>query len=551
MSKLTGGQALVKSLVREGVGVVFGLPGVQMYGIISALRDEPTIKLIVPRHEQATTYMADGFYRSTGLTGVALVVPGPGIYNAGAGLSTAYSRSSSVVLIAGQIPRKTIGKDLGGLHEVNDQMEITRPVTKWQKRIFRPNEVPDAIHTAFNQSKSGRTRPVHIELPPETMVETEPVKLLEPIPINNTVPQIEKCLEVVNFISNASKPVIYAGGGIARSNSEKEFINFVDRLGIPVITSASGKGVIPDDHPLCLGSSIGAFGHLKNYIENADLIIAIGTRFSLRNPIKDNVKVLHIDIDQSVIGKVHKNSIGIVGDIKQFLNIISKKSNPISEEKLKDNISITTEIRKKIDESSEEHNEPQKSYLNFIREGTPRNAFFIAGMTQLGYYSRPHWPTYYPKTYIDSGYSGNLGFSFPTALGVKIGNPDKPVICLSGDGGFMYNSSELSTAVKYGINVVTIIYNDGAYGNVARDLDDDFGGAYETSFSNPDFVKLAESYGAVGMRAQTPDKIIDLIPEALEQKKPVLIDMPVGRVGRPKIFSSRAPWMNPQNGLID
>ena len=182
MSKLSGGQALVKSLVREGVEYVFGLPGVQMYGIISALRDEPSIKLIVPRHEQATTYMADGYFRSTGKTGVALVVPGPGIYNAGAGLSTAYSRSSSVVLIAGQIPRKTIGKDFGGLHEVNDQLEITHPITKWQKRIFSPNEVPEAVHMAFNISKTGRTRPVHLELPPETMVEKQEVNLLDPIP---------------------------------------------------------------------------------------------------------------------------------------------------------------------------------------------------------------------------------------------------------------------------------------------------------------------------------------------------------------------------------
>ena len=172
-------------------------------------------------------------------------------------------------------------------------------------------------------------------------------------------------------------------------------------------------------------------------------------------------------------------------------------------------------------------------------------------MTQLGYYSRPHWKTYFPKTYIDSGYSGNLGFSFPTSLGVKIGNPDKPVVCLSGDGGFMYNSSELSTAVKYGINIVTIIYNDGAFGNVARDLDDDFGGTYEPSFTNPDFVKLAESYGAIGLRANEPKEISNLITEGLSLNKPVIIDMPVSRVDRPKIFSGRAPWMSPQDDLIN
>ena len=171
MARLSGGEALVKSLVREGVEVVFGLPGVQMYGIVVALRDEPSIRFIVTRHEQATTYMADGYARTTGKPGVAMVVPGPGIYNASAGLATAFSRSSPVVLIAGQIPRKTIGKNFGGLHEVNDQKEITHPITRWQKQVQRPHEVPEAIHEAFRRAKSDRSGPVHFELPPETMVD--------------------------------------------------------------------------------------------------------------------------------------------------------------------------------------------------------------------------------------------------------------------------------------------------------------------------------------------------------------------------------------------
>ena len=220
MTKLSGGEALVKSLVREGVEVVFGLPGVQMYGIVAALRDEPSIRFIVTRHEQATTYMADGYARTTGNPGVAMVVPGPGIYNAGGGLATAFSRSSPVVLIAGQIPRKTIGKNLGGLHEVNDQKEITRPITKWQKQVLRPHEVPEAIHEAFRQSKSDRPGPVHFELPPETMVEREEVTLLEPARIVRKVPGRATIEQAAKEIAAARKPVTYAGGGVARSDAE-------------------------------------------------------------------------------------------------------------------------------------------------------------------------------------------------------------------------------------------------------------------------------------------------------------------------------------------
>ncbi|HIM60039.1 MAG TPA: hypothetical protein EYM41_05570, partial [Dehalococcoidia bacterium] len=231
MTKLSGGEALVKSLVREGVEVVFGLPGVQMYGIIAALRDEPSIRFIVTRHEQATTYMADGYARTTGKPGVALVVPGPGIYNAGGGLSTAFSRSSPVVLIAGQIPRATIGQNLGGLHEVNDQKEITNPITKWQKQVLRPHEVPEGIHEAFRQAQSDRPSPVHFELPPETMVEREDVTLLEPAQITRRVPERSVIERAAKEIAAARKPVIYAGGGIARSNAEEELVAFAEAAG--------------------------------------------------------------------------------------------------------------------------------------------------------------------------------------------------------------------------------------------------------------------------------------------------------------------------------
>ena len=276
MTKLSGGEALVKSLVREGVEVVFGLPGVQMYGIIAALRDEPSIRFIVTRHEQATTYMADGYARTTGKPGVALVVPGPGIYNAGGGLSTAFSRSSPVVLIAGQIPRATIGQNLGGLHEVNDQKEITNPITKWQKQVLRPHEVPEGIHEAFRQAQSDRPSPVHFELPPETMVEREDVTLLEPAQITRRVPERSVIERAAKEIAAARKPVIYAGGGIARSNAEAELVAFAEAAGIAVMTSAGGKGTMSEKHRLALGGSLGPTGQLKNYIEDADVIIGIG-----------------------------------------------------------------------------------------------------------------------------------------------------------------------------------------------------------------------------------------------------------------------------------
>lgn len=551
MAKLSGGEALIKSLVREGVEVIFGLPGVQMYGIVAALRDEPSIKFVVTRNETSTTYMADGYARTTGKAGVAMVVPGPGIYNAGGGLSTAFSRSSPVVLIAGQIPRDGIGKNFGGLHEVNDQKEITNPVTKWQKQVLRPHEVPEGIHEAFKQAQSDRPSPVHFELPPETMVEREEVELLEPAKIERKVPSDSIIEQAAKEIAAARKPVIYAGGGIARSDAEAELVAFAEAHQIAVLTSAGGKGTMSERHALALGGSLGPTGQLKDYIEDADVVIGIGTRFSMRNQAADEARLIHVDVDPEMIGHVHQNSLGVIGDVKVSLPKLSAAITAAGGGKWNSPASEVAQIQENLTSSEEEINQPQEDYLRALQEGAPDDAIMIFGMTQLGYYSRPRWITQNPKSYIDSGYSGNLGFAFPTALGAKVGNPDKPVICVSGDGGFMYNSSEISTAVKYGINLVTVIYNDGHYGNVARDMDDDFGGTYETDFVNPDFVKLAEAYGAVGIRAEGPLDVKNVLPKALAMNKPVFIDVPVSRVPRPKQWSSRAPWTTPQDGLLD
>ena len=551
MSKMSGGEALVRSLVREGVEVVFGLPGVQMYGIIAAIRDEPGIRLLTTRHEQATTYMADGYARVAGKPGVALVVPGEGLYNAGSGLATAYARSSPVLVIAGQIPRAQIGKDLGGLHEVADQMDVIKPVTKWRRQVLRPNEVPGCVTEAFRQMRNGRPRPVEIEMPPETMVEREEVELEEPAPVERRVPADDRLSNAAKVIAGARSPVIYAGGGVARSNAEDALVRLAESTNIPVITSAGGKGTIPDDHPLSYGASLGSQGALYEAMETADVIVGIGTRFSLRNPSGESATLVHVNSDETEFGKTHANNIPLLGDARATIEaLLPHLQEAGAGERAWPGEAVAAARRSVCAPDGIERNEPQHTVLEYLQEGIPRDAYVVWGMTQLGYYSRAHYQVYEPKTYIDSGYAGNLGYSFPTALGAKVASPGRPVVCVVGDGGFMYNSSELSTAVKYGINTVTVIFNDGAYGNVARDLDEDFGGAYEASFVNPDFVKFAEAFGAVGIRANDPSDLSTIIPEALERQAPVIIDVPVERMPRPRIWSARAPWTKPQEGLI-
>ncbi len=552
MSKLSGGEALAKSLVREGIEVIFGLPGVQMYGLVTGIRDEPGLRMITARHEFATTHMADGYARATGRPAVAMVVPGVGLYNAGSGMATAYARSSPVLLLAGEVPRGQIGLGLDGLHEIRDQIDLMKPITKWRKSIRRPHEAPSAVNEAFRQMRSGRTRPVFIDMPPEGMVEREEVELLESAPGDRVGASEELVDEATDDILNAKSAVIFAGGGIARSGAFDELVELTELTGIPVVNSAGGKGVIPHSHPNSLGSWVGAAGPIKDMIDSAEVIVAIGTRFTPRNPAGSASKVVHIDPDEQILNRPHPNKLKLQGDAKLTLDALNSalKAKGIDPKAMaarhKFDKTELEAIRQK--DRSEDAAYP---WLKAIEEAYPDDATGIWGMTQLGYYSRQHFEVERPWSYIDSGYMGTLGYAYPTSLGAKVGVPDRPVVCIVGDGGFMYSSGELSTAVKYGINVVAVVFNDGAYGNVARDLDQDFGGTYEADLVNPDFVALAESYGAAGFRATNPEELTIAIKDAIDADSPSIVDVKIDRLPRPKAWSARAPWTKPQEGLLD
>ena len=552
MVKLSGGEALAKSLVREGIDTIFGLPGVQMYGLIAGIRDEPGLRMITARHEFSTTHMADGYARATGRPAVAVVVPGVGLYNAGSGIATAYARSSPVLLLAGEVPRGQIGKGLDGLHEIVDQADLMKPITKYRKSIMRPHEAPGAVNEAFRQMRSGRPRPTFIDMPPEGMVEREEVDLLESAPGERETSDDSLIEEAAQDILNAKSAVIFAGGGIARSDAFDELRKLAEMTGIPVVNSAGGKGVIPYSHPNSIGTWVGAMGPIKDMIDGAEVIVAIGTRFTPRNPAGTGSKVIHVDPDDSILGRPHPNKLKLRGDAKATLSklIGSLDSQGCDSE-------IMAE-RHAFDKAAlEDYREKDRSedaaypWLVAIQDAYPDEATGIWGMTQLGYYSRQHFEVDRPWSYIDSGYMGTLGYAYPTAIGAKVGVPDRPVICIVGDGGFMYASGELSTAVKYGINVVAVVFNDGAYGNVARDLDQDFGGSYEADFVNPDFVAMAKAYGAEGFLAKSPEELTTTIRAAIDADAPSIVEVQLGRLPRPKAWSARAPWTKPQTGLLD
>jgi len=542
MTKMTGGEAIAKSLVSEGVEVVFGLPGVQLYGIMAGLRDEPSVRFITTRHEQATGYMADGYARAGGGPGfgTALVVPGPGLLNAAGGLSTAYSVSSPVFMISGQVQRDFIGKDVGMLHEVNDQLTLIEPITKWRKRVLEVGEIPAAVQEAVYQLKTGRPRPVEIEVPPETMEEQGEATLLDPKSAVREAADSIRIDSAAEMLINAKSPVIIAGGGVGLGNAHDALVELAEALQAGVFTTLNGKSAIPWSNPFNLGMNRGASASTPagKYYGEADVVIGVGSRLAGLGGsiVSGDKKVIHIDIDSEEIGRSHDNTYGLAGDAGKTMEelaarIRSAGSRPSQADKIAD-------VKKTVFDSAP-GTQPQWDILQSLQAGVPDDTILIPDSTQIGYYSMAFWKVASRNSYIGSGYSGNLGFAFPTGLGAKVAQPDRPVVVVAGDGGFMYNVSEMATAVQHDINLVTVVFNDNAFGNVGRDLDIGWGGAYGTELHNPDFPRLARSFGMEAIQVKDPTKVGDSISDAIQMNKPVLVEVPVGPMPVPGFFGQR------------
>lgn len=534
MARMTGGQALIKSLHREGIRTIFGMPGVQLYHAMDALYHEPGIRFITVRHEQAAAYMAFGYSKAGGEgIGTSLVVPGPGLLNATAGVGTAYSASTPTLLVSGQAYSHEIGRDTGALHEVNDQLDVIGPITKWAARITSVAKVPETVHQAFKHLNTGRPRPVEIEIAWDTLADEDDVNLLEPAIHEPPAPDDEQVKSVVQLLAGSESPLIWAGWGVTLANANEVLQRVAEQIQAPVMTSAEGKGTIPYDHPLCLGTPGWRFGppDLDELVQGADLVLAVGTRLGRTN-LSNDQRIIQIDIDADEIGRNFPEAIGVVGDAKVTLERIYqglRKSVPKRQSRANEIAAIK---RKRANPAT--FVQPQGELVEAIQNAMPDDGILIEGVTQIGYASRELFTIQQPRKYITSSYFGNLGFAYPTALGAKVARPDLPVVAISGDGGFLYNSQELATAVKYGINAVVLVFNDNAFGNVYRDQINKFEGrAYGSELHNPDFMKLADAYGVRGVQVGGPEELETKLKEAIGIEAPTLIEIPVGMMPDP------------------
>ena len=530
MARMTTARAIVRSLVANGVDTVFGLPGVQLDALFNALHDERNrIRVIHPRHEQAAAYMALGYAQASAKVGAYVVVPGPGILNTTAALATAYGAYAPVLAITGQLPSDAIGQGYGLLHEIPDQLAILRSLTKWAERIEHPTQAAALMHTAFHQLRSGAQRPVAIESPMDVLGLEADIDGIEAAPGAAPIaPDAGAIEDAAKLIASAEHPVIVAGGGAMHAGEALREV--AETLQAPVIAHRMGRGILDDRHPLSVTQPAGA-----KLWKRADAVLAVGTRFKHYRTAwgAAGLATVRIDVDPAQMHRLGRPDIPILADARLALEALAGAFGRFVEKRVSRSDEVN-EIKAAAHREMQAKAGVQIEFLDALRAALPEDGVFVDEMTQIGYVSQSAFPVHAPRTFISSGYQGTLGAGFPTALGAQVACPDRAVLSISGDGGFMFNAQELSTAVQQGLGVVAVVFEDGAYGNVKRMQEDLYGGRVIASeLRNPDFVKLAESFGAAGVRVKTPDALRDAVASAWGRRIPTLVNVSVGRFPDP------------------
>lgn len=531
--ELTTGQVVVESMIANGVDTMFGIPGAHIYDFIDACwENRDQLRFIETRHEQGAGYMAFGYAKSTGRVGAYTVVPGPGLLNSGAALCTAYGANAPVLCVTGNIMSHLIGSGRGQLHELPDQLAVARGLTKWAARINHPTEAPRVMAEAFSQLKSGRIGPVSVEAPWDVFgmkATVDPGIRLAPAMAPE--PDLGQIALAAALVAEARNPLIMVGAGALHAS--EAVLELAQMLQAPVTAHRSGKGIVGEDVPYGM-----SFAAAHEYWKTADLLIGIGSRLELQHFrwrwLPDGLKTIRIDIDPTEMVRLPPD-IGIVADsatgTRALIRALSRVLGPRADRQpefqaIKDRTNVA--IRSV---------QPQMQYLDVVREVLPADGFFVEEISQVGFTARYGFPVYRPRQYVTCGYQDNLGFGFNTALGVKVANPDRSVVAVCGDGGFMFGVQELATAVAHGINLVTVVFNNESYGNVRRDqLTTYEGHLLGAELKNPDFVQLANSFGIAGYRATTPQELRPALEAALGLDAPAVIEVQLER------GAEASPW---------
>ena len=518
---MKGADILIECLKAQGVSAIFGMPGTQNIQIYDALlrRGKGTIDHYLVRHEYAATQMADGFARATGEVGVAITVPGPGASNASTGILEAFTDCAPVLLITGQSDSSLYSKHPSKMFHGLDQMRFFESITKYCAIAHTVSEIPVVVENAFKAMRNGRPGPTMLEFPMDIVTGEGEVRIPPRVERVELPPPDEADLSTaVETIQNAKMPLIFAGSAVFHSNARNELRLLAEKLNAPVIVTRNGKGVLSEDHPLALQICYGYLG--REALQRADCLIGIGPRFTSIDTRNWSLELpqpfIQIDEDADEIGLEYPCDVGVVGDLKLTLQALIEDVAPGQNGWNE----VLAELRTAFNA------QPPLPIIHELQDVLPRDTIYAIDVHALGYASFAEFPIYDPRTFLYPNIGVALGHAYPAAIGAKVAHPDRPVICFSGDGGFLMGAVEMATAMKYGINVVAIVVNDGALSAIKGSQQKGCEGrTIDTDLLNPNFVEFAESFGAYAKRVENLGDFKDILRDALAAEKPALIEV--------------------------
>jgi acetolactate synthase-1/2/3 large subunit len=520
--------AVIESLIRHGIDTLYALPGVHNDHLLdAAFRAQGRIRVLHPRHEQTAGYMALGAALVTGKPQAFAVVPGPGVLNASAALLTAYGMGASVIALVGQIPSFAIDRGHGHLHEIHDQLGLLRHITKLAARIRASHEAPALVGEAVRIACSGRQGPVALECAIDTWGMTGAMAFPDIVP--PTVPPVdaEAVARAASILGKAERPLMVVGGGALDAGPEVQAI--AEALAAPVSSFRRGRGVIPTTHPLAVSLTEG-----HAFWKSADAVLAIGTRLYWQQSVwgvDDALPIVRLDIDPDEIDRYRRPACALIGDAAAVLRALLAELPAHNHARDRD-AEIAT-VRAAFAERLARQ-EPPMGFLRAIRAALPDDGIYVEEVTQVGFASRLAFTVHAPRTFLSPGYQDTLGWGYGAALGAQAAARGRKVVLATGDGGFMFQSGELATAMRHKLPVVVVVFDDGAFGNVRRIQERQFGNRLiACDLTNPDFVRFAESFGAAAFRATTPEALEAALRQAFALDAPALVHVPVGPLPSP------------------
>jgi len=533
IAEMSTAEAAVATMLGHGLDTIYALPGVHNDHLLDAFqRAGDRLRVVHTRHEQGAAYMALGAALGTGRAQAYAVVPGPGLLNSGAALLTAYGMNAPVLALIGQIPAAAIGKSHGHLHEIRDQAGIIARLVDHYSHIGGPSEASVKVAKAIQSMSRGRPGPAALECAIDVWGKRGPVAAIVP-PSPARPPKIDddKVRAAARILGKAKRVLIVAGGGAQDASREVTLLS--EMLQAPVLGYRRGRGVLDSRSPLSVTLPLG-----RELWGEADAVLAVGTR--LLNPMNQwgsdkNLHIVRVDADPEEPSRIHKPKVPLIGDAATILRrMIDKlaKFNARRASRYDEMQERQARLRDRLAKLA-----PQIAFLEAIRAELPEDGIYVDEVTQIGFVARLAFPVYKPRTFLSPGYQDNLGWGYATALGTQDARPDVPVLSINGDGGFLYTGNELATAIRHRIPLVAVIFVDGAFGNVRRIQQEQFGDRLiACDLANPNFVKYAESFGAAGRRAHGPNELRLALREAFERREPTLIEVPVVAMPSPWEF---------------